>query len=930
MSGGAVGRIFGLGAFSALFMWGCGPPAPPKPTWADSVKVTVRAQDEVAVEGAGDAGEVRPVLHLPRSTVAWCLEAPASLGLGPGGLRALAKLDGTLGETAPLERLGDALCSTSEHGDLAPGRRSLCIHLEDPATGHPLASPCVDLELAPTPQALEGWRGELRRAVGAAQRGDIGLLDLAAEQARSLGLPGNAARAELIAVHFLSVRGGDGPRRARRRLDALPPWLGSPGVGALGAQAAYQRAQVHHLLGDVAATWRWLDVAAAAYRRQADPQAVAVTWLRAEVLSAAGAHRRALDALRRELDACETLRCHDDLWDAVRLQLVRLELVHPLAGPEEWRSAEALLDVSRRRGGDDPRRRSLRGLLGAMLDLRLGRPAGASLDAARAAIADLEPGGEGASMAGWADWLSALDSLDRGDSGSARTLCAPHVDSSDPSLAAWSHSCLGRALRAAGELGSAALAFDKAIALHRHRAQGSGVALALAGSSGPQTEDVARAARVAVDSDRPDRAWGLLETLDRQIADEGRRRRCRAQASGETLAEWEALDDQIERRLATLEALDFPVARSREAELEELRDRLEDDLTALWRQWPGCAGEPDPGGEASNGVPDLRAFFADDELILLGRSGVLRRTPMSRASLLERVAHLRRWVRLDPAPPDGDWRRQLEPLSRALAPPAGAPPVLAYALHGPLQAIPLAALPSPVGKGWLGDRSVFLIAPAQAPGGESQTRGDGGAAVAVLDPRGDLAGSRRLGPVLRDLFPDLTVLEGPAATWETLRAAPAPRWLHLGAHGSGGPGAPELASVGLADRTVRAIELTSLPPPREFANLSACHTGAAGLSADSGRFGLGGLLVRLGVPYVIASRGDLPDPLAEDFNRGFYRRIAAGAGVPEAYGDALREVSVRHPASAWAQLMLLTGPSSPAASAKKGRGRGISEGAHSR
>jgi CHAT domain-containing protein len=125
------------------------------------------------------------------------------------------------------------------------------------------------------------------------------------------------------------------------------------------------------------------------------------------------------------------------------------------------------------------------------------------------------------------------------------------------------------------------------------------------------------------------------------------------------------------------------------------------------------------------------------------------------------------------------------------------------------------------------------------------------------------------------------------------------------AHARYEPAFPDLSAILLADGPVLGQELSAWAAGLELANLSGCRTGRAPVTADSGRFGMTGLLVRRGVPWAVGARAALPNALALDFNRAFYARLSEGAAVPDAYRIALAAAGERHPASHWAVLLLL-------------------------
>jgi hypothetical protein len=434
-----------------------------------------------------------------------------------------------------------------------------------------------------------------------------------------------------------------------------------------------------------------------------------------------------------------------------------------------------------------------------------------------------------------------------------------------------------------------------------------------------------------VERGEPGRACSRLDRLVRLSDDEAARRRCRERAGDdpELAAEWREQDRRIESLLAQLEELDRPGGGARRRAADPVRRDLRERLRALQRSGPGCPppaeteAETEPEiGPGAGALPRFRAVALPDEVLLLacrpGGADLARWTPLPRAELLATLDRLGEALER-PGTGDEAWRRAAEPLAAALLPPQldALPEITAYSLHGPLQGAPLAALPLPAG-GWLADRTTVALVPAGAATGPA-----GAAAVEtaeplfVVDPLGDLAGAGSLVATYRKLFPGARLLVGEAADRQALRRELAgARFLHVDAHGSFVPAVPELSGLELADGRLSLIELAELPVAGRFANLSGCQTGRWPITADSGRYGLGGLLARLGAGWVIASRADLDDDLARDFNAAFYRAVAGGAPPEAAYRQALARVAARHPAASWGALLLLRGTpaAAPAAS----------------
>ena len=189
----------------------------------------------------------------------------------------------------------------------------------------------------------------------------------------------------------------------------------------------------------------------------------------------------------------------------------------------------------------------------------------------------------------------------------------------------------------------------------------------------------------------------------------------------------------------------------------------------------------------------------------------------------------------------------------------------------------------------------------------------------MVDPRGDLPAGRKLTETYHALFPDARILLGTTADRGAFREAlPNARWLHVDSHAQYDPAFPELSSLLLADGPFTLAELGELSGPLDFANLSGCRTGRWPITADSGHFGLAGRLVQRGARWAVATRSDLDDAVAGNYNRVFYPALAAGATVPDAHARAMAEIRSHYPAAAWASFFLLRGNEKiPASEPKK-------------
>ncbi|MCB1056405.1 MAG: CHAT domain-containing protein, partial [Acidobacteria bacterium] len=594
--------------------------------------------------------------------------------------------------------------------------------------------------------------------------------------------------------------------------------------------------------------WQALDEADRWYLRTANVQRFAVAMQRSALLSDAGAGHEAVETLRQRLGECDATPCDADLLAAGHLQLARLVLNDPFRTRVDLETARTDLETAAGQSAPspDPTRQLSVQLVDAALALELGEVPSALPDRDREILATLPEGPRREAFEGWWTWLDAQAALARGEPDRALEACRSLTRLADRALVAWGWSCVARAHHARGDLASADLAYAKTLA-HQEYLSGARLGLALAAGLGPQAEDAARAARVAVELGRPERAWEVLARIDQRSAHEAERSRCREAArSAREVAAWESVDREIDALLAQLAAVELPGSVAREAEAEGVRRALQERLSMLWRTWPGCAGGPGPEADGA----EYRAFTVDDEVVLLGRRhGVLRlvRRTFLPAAALARIAGEVGEAMAAGRLEDSTWRRLLAPVAAALLPDdleALASPVT-FALHGRLQAFPVAALPVS-GEGsarWLGDLAVIALQPAGARAAVSAPQEEVLPPVFVVDPLGDLPHARRSAARYRQWFPEARVLERTEASRAVLSG---PRehveWLHLDTHASYEPAFPELSSLVLADGPLRLVELVRMPAPRRFANLSGCRTGSWRPTADSGRYGLGGLL----------------------------------------------------------------------------------------
>lgn len=883
--------------------------------------VTVRGHPEVRIEASDRA---LPLAWGDTPRLGLCLEVPPTTDTSRWEAR--LSFDGRRaadGFRPASSRMGRTLCFDAEPGvgvggnGGGGGEIELCGELVDRFDDRRWRLPCriVAWKRAPPEHArltaeldalLAAPPHELERLLAA--------LDGLGERARAAELPLLAVRLELIAVHFLTLEGGKGPlAEARRRLEELPAWLEHPAASERGAQAAYQQAlfalDAEQRLGQA---WISLRRAERRYRRIADPNRFLVTVQQAAILSRVGARSEAVDQLRDAIADCAVLPCDEELLAHARGELAWLILLDPYAlGPElatAERSLEAGLEVLDAERYPLEVANQLINL--AYLQVRRGLPLEDSLGRAEALLEGESPSREVSRLRDWATLVRGLGALAEGRLPRALELCASLSGRADTELAAWALSCRGRAERLEGDLASAARSFEQSLLRHEFgRSEKIGQQLPL--GPGRRADDFAEAARLALELGSPRRAWELLTRLDLLAVDASERRRCRTQAATpEARRRWRELDARADDLLSQLVELDAPAAGKRREQAESIRRELETRLRALWREMPGCEAAP----RLDDAGVDFRAVALEDEILLLrrdagGRISLAQRTRFARRELVLLSRSIGEALeRRDLA--DEEWRRLVEPLSRALLPARDGelPAISTFALHGLLQSVPIAALPiEPRQTGddrrWFTDLTTVALRSAAAR--RRSLPIDAEPPLFVVDPRGDLAGAAELLATYRRLFPRARVLSGAEATTDAFRSMLPAAWLHVDAHGLYDAGFPELSAIQLADRPLGLVELADLPAAFRFANLSGCQTGRWPTTADSGRYGIAGLLSRLGAPWVIGSRADLEDEVAAELNRAFYHRFRASGSVPDAYRDAHAAVRERFSAVRWAAILLL-------------------------
>ena len=924
---------FGLLRFSSLrssllvvvlpFAQACGCA---EPTTEEVMGVAVAGHQDV-VEASGD--EPMPLVIGKPEGLRLCVQVPAEAI--EASWQASLEIDGRCdGEwLAPSRRLSsgdrrsDTVCfSVSLPVRLGPeARYRICGMMRDardPAVRHPLA--CHTL-------VARGEDPRYAELTEAFSQQDVDLLHAKAREADEAGYPLLGARLRMVAVFHLR-RDHDEPfsPRVSALLDELPSWLDEqPEVAALWRGMTSEVFATGHLAeGDLVAAWQLAGEADRQYGLVAHAVWPAAAQLKSAVLERVGALGEARDLVTAALATCaaETAPCRKREVADLRRQQAWLNLIDEDASPEALRAAESVFVAELEAGSNDPLARANSAINVALARLRSAGDFQEPLAVAESLLSnDQLAQSRRTFLLGWIRLIRAEGDLrSQSPDMAARSCEALAEQTEDIQLAALAFDCAGRAWQAAGRLELAARRYERALEIWRF-ATPRELQLDIALGTGKRAATTYRAARLAVDRGQPERAADLLRELDAGSTMESVRRRCRAEATGANAARWTEIDREISELTDEARLLDRPGPGSTQAIRDARRLVISQQLVGLHRELPGCeapagasallAGSGSagigPSGIDSDTV-QVRAFATDDEVIVLYRmpeGGIeSRRHELPRRSLLATVREVEGHLATR-AIDDAGWRAVLAPIAAVLVPPALAVGTesVSFALHGVLQGVPLDALPLLEGDGWLGERIIAVLRPAAVRAGRSTAVTADERPLVIVNPTGELNSKTPY----RELVPSAEVLIEAEGTWRVVRDRMARAdWLHIDTHGYYDPAFAELSYLALADGRLGLGEVRTWKSDLWFANLSGCQTGRWPVTADSGRYGIGGVLASGEVGWVVASRADLVNRTAERFNQAYYR--ALGDSVPAAYAAGLAATRASGvPVVEWAALMLLDG-----------------------
>jgi len=884
-----------------------------------SVHVVVRGHQEIAPE------ETVVAVFLGTSpAVGLCLQAPVTWDTSLWEAR--LTLDGRpLTDVAapPQVAMGPTVCFRAEvpsaflptpEENLRNARLSGI--LRDRFDGATFQLPEAPVRFIPddaTHKALQADVDEVLSTIGG--EGDpwkiVERIDALQKQSREQGAHLLAVRLVLVSTYTLRRLGTeDSLAEVERRLDDLPDWLDHPSASAWATQAAYARASLALQNRKLQEAWEHLRHTEELQLRTANFNHLSTVLLQASIRAQVGTPREAALILRAALEDCGKWPCNEKMLPDLRSSLVWLIALDPLARDEELDIAEeALTEAQSAARGDASVVQQANHLLNsAALDSRQGKDPTKTHTEARKLLMSLPATERERDLEDWGQVIEGEWHLSQGRHATSLKHCRGLMAATEGRLgeaATWARGCIGRSLRASGDLEGAAKALSAALLLQETLAAEQ-LSQNIPLGPGRRAEDYYAAARVQVELKQPAAAWELLDLLDQTS---------RGGAESCDPGVLETVEDEQDLLLEELRALERPASGIRRLQREPVQRSLRSRLQELWRSRRPCSPKLAPESKGEKG-PHFRAFALADEVILLqrlpnGSVQTARRTAMERSDLaraLEKTAKLMGSQPVGAETSEDVWDATLRPLAEALLPPdlKSLPKTTSFGLYGLLQETPLAALPllrDDGPKQRLIDFTIPVVRPAAVGTIAEEVEGP---PVFVVDPREDLDGGA-LASFYRQVFPESQILEGPEATREALfQALEAAAWFHVDAHGTADPAFPELSSLLLADRPVTFLELGDLERPLLLANLSGCQTGRWPVTADSGRFGIGGLLASRNAQWVIASRADLDNRMAEELNRAFYQRLAESDSVPHAYGEALRHLGKNYPVSAWAAFLLLS------------------------
>jgi CHAT domain len=144
--------------------------------------------------------------------------------------------------------------------------------------------------------------------------------------------------------------------------------------------------------------------------------------------------------------------------------------------------------------------------------------------------------------------------------------------------------------------------------------------------------------------------------------------------------------------------------------------------------------------------------------------------------------------------------------------------------------------------------------------------------------------------LLTEVFPgNHTILDGPAATWDGVRAQlPRHSWVHFSCHGDQNLADPSRGGILLYDRLLTIADISEGQYHGDFAFLSACKTATGGITLPDEAITLAAALHYTGYRHVIGTLWSIHDETAADVADAVYTDLtSAGTFEPVRAANAL-------------------------------------------
>ena len=407
---------------------------------------------------------------------------------------------------------------------------------------HPLVGPGPQFDPGRR-SALQDRAGEIRRRPHEkGTRASVQQLVTLAEEARSASYPVLACDLHMTAANLARLDGGSELLSlASEQLDACTGnWLEAPAAINTRADLLFNRAWLQYAKGDLSGAWHELEQSLELSRQIGDDVDARLTvTLQSRILEELGHPRDAARRLSQETQQAAILR-EDEYLPFALGQLAWLVAIDPEADQEELERArdhtKSLLEDGAFAGAfakeKNPLGRANQLVNLTLLETRLAAESGAAQEAAQAAATEArtllaEDRSNSEYTAYLAAWLSLMDGLRANSPVAAERLCQPLAEHGDRLLASFALDCVARAAQERGQL-ERAFATRLRLTLG-HDARSFDIGAGLDPGLSQRSIHFARAAKLAVDLDRPGQAWELLERLDALRRSETLRKQCRAQ-----------------------------------------------------------------------------------------------------------------------------------------------------------------------------------------------------------------------------------------------------------------------------------------------------------------------------------------------------------------------------------------------------------------